>query len=728
MISSRLDALAPDVPARWALLSAVCTVIGVAVAGRPVLVVVLPFVAVAALARRHRVVAATIAGFIVAGVVSGSLATARLDATRAAIVPATSASVTFTLVEDASSNRYGVSIGELTAIEGVPWHGPRVAVIGSGDAIDVGAHVEAIGRLAPGVRRVRDEIVAGTFTIGRVTRVVPSRNPMVIVGNLIRERVQSAFDGEGRSDGLTTGLLIGDTRLLGAHDTENLRRAGLAHFVAVSGSNVAVFMLGWWIVTAPVSIRPRLRAALGFVGLGVFIVITRWEPSVVRASVMTAVPLAGAIVSIPVDPWMALGTAVTVLLLVSGDLLSSVGFQLSVAATAGVLLGVTLARGRKPQWVWTSLLVTVFAQLAVAPIILTVFGSVPLWAPAANLVVAPIVTAATVAGGVSLIIGAVEPLASVLSSLVLLIAQWASLGPQLGALGVVAATFIGGLVAYRTTRALGIVVALIVVVAGAGSPSIWPDTPSVTALDVGQGDAILIQDPSGAAMLIDGGSDPGVIDRALRRHGVTRLDIIVATHGDADHVGGLAEVVTSFDVESLWVSAHAAPSDLLTTVLEAAASRGTRVLEVEAGVSTALGETSVEVVSPARRFASDNDGSITIVASASLSVLVPGDIEAIGQKELPDLHPDIVIVPHHGSASTDPRWLADVVSDIAIVSYGANTYGHPNPEIMATLREAGAEIRETFVEGDITVSLSKDRWAEVGVHSAHGLVRHHRSA
>jgi competence protein ComEC len=76
---------------------------------------------------------------------------------------------------------------------------------------------------------------------------------------------------------------------------------------------------------------------------------------------------------------------------------------------------------------------------------------------------------------------------------------------------------------------------------------------------------------------------------------------------------------------------------------------------------------------------------------------------------LPDLHPDIVIVPHHGSASTDPRWLANVVGEIAIVSYGTNTYGHPNPEIMATLSEAGAEIRETFIEGDITVSLSKDR-------------------
>jgi competence protein ComEC len=673
------------------------------------LMFVVPILVAVALARYGRVVVLTATAFVVAGVLSGTLAAARVDATREAVVPATSASLVFTLVEDASSNRYGIAVGEAVEIDGSRWDGPRLAVVGLDDEIDAGALVEASGRLRPGVRRVRDEIVAGTFTVERVAGVEPNRNPVVVVGNLIRRRVQMTFDGGRSSDGLTSGLLIGDTRFLGAHDVENLRRAGLAHFVAVSGSNVAVFMLGWWIVTAPMSIRPRMRAILGFVGLAIFVVITRWEPSVVRASVMTAVPLAGAVVSVPVDPWMALGTAVTVLLLVSADLLWSVGFQLSVAATAGVLVGVTLAKGKKPRWLWTSLLVTVCAQLAVAPIILSVFGAMPLWAPAANLVVAPIVTAATVAGGVSLVVGAVEPLAAVLSALVLVIAGWASRGPQLGTIGVVGAVALGGLVWYRTTRYLGIVAALIVVVAGAGGPSAWPVTPSVTALDVGQGDAVLIQDPSGAAMLIDGGSDPGVIDRALRRHDVGKLDIVVVTHGDADHVGGLAEVVASFDVGSLWISAHVAPSDLLTEVLEAAASRSVPIVDVEAGVTATLGQIAIEVVSPARRFASANDGSVVIVASASLSVLMPGDIEAIGQDELPSLHPDILIVPHHGSASTDRRWLEDAVGQIAIVSYGTNTYGHPNPEIMATLRKAGAEIHETFVEGDVTISLSTDR-------------------
>ena len=708
MTSPRRESLIPEEPARWALLAGAATVVGVVLSPWPIAGVAAVFVIAAFAARWHRVVAVTAAGFMLAGIVSGSLAAARLDATTGAVVPEGSASMTFTLVEDASSNRYGVAVGVPTSVNGAPWNGPRLAVIGLDDTVDVGARIQALGRIRPGVRRVRDETVAGTFTVETVEHVVSSRNPVVIVGNLIRTRVQTTFDGERRSDGLSSGLLIGDTRFLAAHDIENLRRAGLAHFVAVSGSNVAVFMLGWWLLTAPISIRPRLRAGLGLVGLGIFVVITRWEPSVVRASVMTAVPLIGAMASVPVDPWMALGTAVTVLLLVSADLLWSVGFQLSVAATMGVLVGVTLARGRKPRWLWMSLLVTISAQLAVAPIILSVFGSMPLWAPVANLVVAPIVTAATVVGGLSLIVGALEPVAALLSSVVLLIAGWASQGPQLGVVGVIAAGGLGALVAYRTTRVLGVVVALIVVVAGAGGPSTWPATPSVTALDVGQGDAILIQDPSGAAMLIDGGPDPGVIDRALRRHGVSRLDIVVVTHGDADHVGGLAEVVSAFDTDVLWVSAHARASDLLESVLDAADVRSIPVKEVETGEVILLGAIRVEVLSPSRRYASDNDGSVVLLASAGRSVLIPGDIEAIGQAELPDLLPDILIVPHHGSASTDLRWLESVVGGTAVLSYGTNTYGHPNAEIMAILVESGARIHETFVEGDVTVSLSTD--------------------
>ncbi len=709
-MTSRIpESALPSEPARWVVLAAVATALGVFISGRPEASLLGFAIVGVTLLRRTRLVALTAGVFIVAGVVSGAVASTRIAGTTDAVVPVGDVEVRFALVEDASSNRYDVAVGEPTSLNGAPWRGPRLALVGLDDTVEVGASVVAIGSLRAGVRRVRDEIVAGTFTVGSVVDVVPSKNPAIAFGNIIRGRVQETFDGERRSDGLMTGLLIGDTRYMSVHDIENLRRSGLAHFVAVSGSNVALFMLGWWIVTAPLAMRTRFRAVLGLFGLAIFIVVTRWEPSVIRASVMTAVPLLGASVGVPVDPWMALGVAVTTLLLVSADLLSSIGFQLSVAATAGVLVGVGLAKGRRPRWLWTPLLVTICAQLAVAPIVLTVFGSMPLLAPVANLVVAPLVTAATVAGGLSLVVGAFGPVAALFADAVLVVAERVSVAPQLGVMGVVLSVGLGFVIAWRFTRPLGLAVALIVAVVATGQATPWPSVPTITALDVGQGDAFLLQDPSGYVMLIDGGPDPGVLDRALRSNSITRLDVVVATHGDVDHVGGLAELVRTYDVGEVWVSAHAGASELLTEVIDAARASDTGVRRVQAGVRRVLGTISIDVVSPQRRYASDNDGSIAILAAADRSVLLPGDVEAIAQAELPALRPDILVVPHHGSASTSIAWLDRTLGEIAVLSYGPNTYGHPNPEIVERLQVAGVEIRETFREGDVVLPLSGTR-------------------
>ncbi|MCL1599400.1 MAG: ComEC/Rec2 family competence protein, partial [Actinomycetia bacterium] len=659
--------------------------------------------------RRARTTMLIAGVFVVLGMASGSAAAIRVATTRTSSVPVGGVELTFGVVEDASTNRYGIAVGEPRLIDGQPWNGPRIAVEGLDESVEVGSTVTARGTLRSGVRRIRDEIVAGTFSVDALDSVRPSHNPAFLVGNAIRRRVQSTFGSDRRSDGLILGLLIGDTRRLGAVDLENLRRSGLAHFVAVSGSNVAVFMLAWWIVTAPLSIRPRLRALLGAAGLAVFVVVTRWEPSVIRASVMTAVPLVGASLGVPVDPWMALGVAVTTLLLVSGDLLGSVGFQLSVMATAGVLVGVALSRGRQPRWLWMPLLVTVSAQVAVAPVILAVFGSMPLVAPVANLVVAPLVTAATVLGGLTLVVAALYPVASVVAQAVLTIADIASAGPQLGVAGVGATIVTGTLVAARVTRPVGVAAALLVMLIAAGQSPLWPAVPTLVALDVGQGDAILLQDPSGRSILIDGGPDPGTLDRALRRHGVSRLDVVVATHGDADHVAGLVEVLGAYEVGELWIARFGVPSDLLAAVVDAALVAGTPVVEVEAGTGLMLGVINIEVVGPLRRYDSDNDGSVAIMATAGRSAFIPGDIEAIAQRELPPLAPDVLIVPHHGSGSTDSKWLERTVGEVAVLSYGENRYGHPNPQIVAVLEASAADLRHTFGAGDVVVPLARGR-------------------
>jgi competence protein ComEC len=93
------------------------------------------------------------------------------------------------------------------------------------------------------------------------------------------------------------------------------------------------------------------------------------------------------------------------------------------------------------------------------------------------------------------------------------------------------------------------------------------------------------------------------------------------------------------------------------------------------------------------------------VGGRGTALLLPGDIGAVAQWELPPLEPDILLVPHHGSSSTDHAWLSATVGAVAIISVGPNTYGHPTPEILNVLNDAGTEVRVTMEEGDVSIEL-----------------------
>ena len=695
-----------SVPGRWCLLAASTTWLGTIIGFSSVrLAAVLAAILVSLIVSvRRRSVSVSVV-FLILGMLSGAVAGERVGAIQRAELPQGHVVLVARMAEEATGASYSRAVVEPLSVDGVPWDGPRLVLAGVDPEASVGATVTLEGDLSARVSRVRDEIVAGVLTVDEVVSVRPSANPIVRMGNSIRGRVAGVYDGSRSGDGLVRGLLIGDTSLLSVAHEEDLRRAGLAHFIAVSGSNVAMFLVAWWFLTAPIAVRPVLRVAGGFIGLAVFAVVTRWEPSVIRASVMAAVPLLGGLIGLPFDPWMALGTAATALLLFSGQLAFSVGFQLSVAATAGVLVGVGAVGARKPAWLFTPLFMTIGAQAAVAPIILFVFGSIPLLAPLTNLVVAPLVALTTAIGAVALVLPPVAGVADIGASMILAISAMAASGPQLSWMGAVASGVVGGAVAWRSSRPLGIAVAVLSIVAIAGTATTWPMEPTMVVLDVGQGDAILLQDPSGQAVLVDGGPDARSLDRALRRHRVKRLDLVVVTHGDLDHVGGIVDLVSSGRVAEMWVPKFMSESGLLAEAIEQAASAGVPVLRVGTGHVRSTQSINIEVLGPQRRYQGENDGSVTMLVSAGTSVLLGGDIEGIAQGELPGIKPDVLVVPHHGSGTTDLEWLRGVVGALAVLSYGENRYGHPHPDVLDVLEATGTEVRHTYLEGDISVGL-----------------------
>jgi competence protein ComEC len=224
----------------------------------------------------------------------------------------------------------------------------------------------------------------------------------------------------------------------------------------------------------------------------------------------------------------------------------------------------------------------------------------------------------------------------------------------------------------------------------------------ITILDVGQGLAVLVED-RGARVLIDTGPPDGALLEALSRRDTGSLDAVLITHADADHVGGLSELVRRRSVGAVLASN--------ATIIDAELD-GARAIDI--GDRIALSDrTTIEVLSPPvatalPAHAERNDGSLVLLISVGeLRILVAADIEAAGERWLIDsgqaLEADALVVPHHGSASSSsPAFVEAVDPAVAIISVGArNQFGHPATVILARYSEV--RLLRTDEHGDVSL-------------------------
>lgn len=589
------------------------------------------------------------------------------------------------------------------------WDGPPL-LVAVGGPVEVAArdHLIVRGNARKLSGRVRGDPYAGVIRGASVVIASPATDPLFVAGNAVRSRIANGLHvyGDDAAGALLSGFLIGDVRSLPPVAADQLRRSGLSHFVAVSGSNVALFLLLWWVIVGPFALGPRRRAAVGLVGLALFVVVTRWEPSVLRAAGMAGLLLASRAVGIALTPWVALGTSVSGLLLVSGELSSDIGFQLSVAATIGVMAGADIFRGRLPHIVGATLGVTVAAQIAVAPVLLAHFGVLPLLSPLANLFASPLVLVSTAAGGIGLLTGAhfLTAIGVQAAGVVLFIARTASSWPQVGPVTAVAIGAGGLLTRSRRLRPLLAVIAGAILLAAVTIPAHRIDGATAVFLNVGQGDSELILSSGGETVLIDGGPDPVLILRKLAEYGVRRIDLMVLSHPHDDHAVGLLAVIDHLPVGALWHAGSQGGGPAALELLAEAERQGVPVVVPSVGHSVVAGDLLITVVGPLRRYASPNDQSLVLVVqSHETTMLFPGDVEKIAQSDLGPIAADVLKVPHQGAATSDIDWLLSTRPAQAIVSVGTNTFGHPSPEVIAALETAEIVVRRTDEEGDIVV-------------------------
>ena len=663
--------------------------------------------------------AALVGGLVALGVIGGMFLGARQQAMAGTVLPTVEVTVLVEALADASGSPGQERVlVRVLAIEGaagpVSWDGPAGRLRGgvAGWTRDSRWWVETT------MYHGADPVIGNPawdpiVWQGRVARARPApERAGWFTGQAARVRsliIDRLGPDAGRGRALLAGFLLGDTSHLRPWEEEAMRRAGLSHYVAVSGSNVALFLGALFLVAGPLGWSSIRRAILGLAGLMFFVLLIGPDPSVVRAATMAGLVLVARPFGLRPDIWRVIGVGVGLVLLVSPELAYSLGFQLSVAATAGVVIGTGWFRDLRPRWLATSLGAACGAQLAVAPILLLAIGQLPLWSPVANVAAAPLVVAATGLGGAGAVTGveALVEAGALLARAVLGIADLSSTLPQIGWTAALLLAGCGLVAVSRRFRPAAVLAAslfacFLTVSAG---PHMWgskPVRPAFVALDVGQGDALLLLGSAGETVLVDGGSDGAKVRAGLSRLGVSSVDLLVVSHAHHDHYGGLLDVIGTLPVGQMWYAPFPGQPDEFSSLVEAA-EQVTRVAIPSLGVHR-LGSIHLEVLGPARRYASPNDQSIAIRATlGGETVFLSGDMERISQAELQPPRVDVLKVPHQGAATSDPEWLVGTGATVAVVSVGPNRFGHPSEELLAVLEEAGMEVRRTDREGDVVI-------------------------
>jgi competence protein ComEC len=603
------------------------------------------------------------------------------------------------LVSDEVAGRYGpwaiVQLEEGPVLVNLPGD----AKVNRGDRV----LIDGVASGEQGV--IREWRYRGVLDVEGIEVLSHSGSWFLSAGGAVRKRVQSRLQPLEGGRGLVAGFLVGDTSGVEPLDQEAMKRAGISHFTAVSGSNVALFLAVLFVMAGPLGIGPNRRPVIALLGLPVFAAATGFEPSVMRAAVMAGVVFGGRLLGLALEAWQVLAAAVIVLLVWSPGLAANAGFELSAAATAGVIVG---ARWPLPSRLARPLAVTAGAQLAVAPILLAYFGRVPLLSPLINLIAAPVVSVATLLGAVGVIAFApLLDLASFFASLVLWLARTTSVWPQIGwtGLGVVGLIVLAW---WRLSFARGVIAigaaamaAVLLVV-----PSHRPPDPGAVVFDVGQGDSILLSGGGGRFALVDGGSDPVVLIEKLHRYGVTHLDLVVPTHGDADHAMGLTGLPGRISIALVWEAMDPHETQASRLLMDELAEESIPIEAPSVGESFNLGHLRIVVDGPLRRYAAPNDQSIVLtVFGPARSMLLTGDIGELAQRELDGLTADVLKVPHHGSATSDARWLESIHSTLSVISVGPNDYGHPADWVIELLESSGSKVVRTDQMGDVVIPL-----------------------
>jgi competence protein ComEC len=594
-------------------------------------------------------------------------------------------------------------------------------------------------------------VVGGALRLEHVRALRGPRSPRFALRDAVSTRIARLY---GPRAPLVDALVTGRRTGIDASLRADFSAAGLAHLLAISGLHVGI-VAAWLALLARVLRAGRWGWPLTAAATWGYVAFLGFPAPAARAATFVTVHAVARARQRHPRGAAVLAVSALVVLALNQEAVGAAGAWLSFAAVWGTTAAVRLLPPARRRGPWALLAASVGATLATAPITALTLGAVAPVGVLANLVAVPLagiavpgVFASLIAGGplaagTGLVLAAIERTAHV--------AARVPLGHLQGTPGLALAVpwlaLLAAAVWWRRRQpAWRLLERRLAIVAAVGAWTAvgvarWPvagyDGLSIYVLNVGQGDAIALRSPHGHWMLVDGGprtpaADAGrrIVVPFLRRHGARALDLVVASHGDADHLGGIPAALSALPAGIVIEPGQPLGTALYREFLATADRVGATWRAARAGDRIALDGVGVEVLHPSavwrRREVRTNENSVVLrVSYGGFDVLLTGDAGAEVEAALAASvsRVEVLKVGHHGSGgSTSAAWLDVVAPRVAVISVGPNGFGHPAPEVLARLAMHAVDVYRTDRGGTVTIR-SDGRYFAVSQEHADGPLR-----